>query len=317
MHDEFAKIDWLKKRFEKGTVPCPEVIVGIGDDAAVIDFGSRPTIVTVDTHVEDVHFRRELISCRELGRRAVIAAASDVWAMASTPIGAVVALTLPEAFTDADFRELIEGIAEASELTGARIIGGNLSHGRSLSITTTVFGSPAEEAVTRDGARPGDRIYVTGELGTAALGLAILEVGGSDLEHAESFVARWRRPPVHGRVVRELAQSAAAAIDISDGCLQDLQHVCAQSSVGAVIEASNIPTARGYREICTALDLDPVELALTGGEDYELLFTARPDAEVRLSATPIGTIIEGSEVRILDSEGQPIELGQAGYRHFS
>ncbi len=317
MHDEFTKIEWLKKRFEKGTVPSREVIVGIGDDAAVIDFGSRPTIVTVDTHVEDVHFRRELISCRELGRRAVIAAASDVWAMASTPSGALVALTFPDAFTDPDFRELIEGIAEASELTGARIIGGNLSQGRSLSITTTVFGLPAEEAVTRDGARPGDRIYVTGELGAAALGLAILEAGASDLEHAESFVSRWRRPPVHGQIVRELAQSATAAVDISDGCLQDLQHVCAASSVGAVIEASDIPMARGHRENCAALGFDPFELALTGGEDYELLFTAPPDAEVQIPATPIGTIIEGSEVRVLDSEGQPIEFGQTGYRHFS
>ena len=316
MHDEFAKIDWLKKRFEKGTV-SPEVVVGIGDDAAVVDFGGRPTVVTVDAHVEDVHFRRELISCRELGTRALIAAASDVWAMASNPSGAVVALTLPEAFADEDFRDLIEGIAEASELTGARIVGGNLSLGRSLSITTTVFGSPAQEAVTRKGARPRDRIYITGELGAAPLGLAILEAGASNLEHAESFVARWRRPPIHSRVVGQLAQTATAAIDVSDGCLQDLQHVCASSSVGAVIETSSIPTALGYREICAALDLDPLELALTGGEDYELLFTAHPDAEVGLSATPIGTVIEGSEVRVLDREGQPVELGQTGYRHFS
>ena len=317
MHDEFAKIDWLKERFEKGTVPCSEVIVGIGDDAAVIDFGRGPTVVTVDTQVEDVHFRRELISCRELGRRAVIAAANDVWAMVSTPSGAVVALTLPDAFTDADFRELIEGIAEASELTGARIIGGNLSHGRSLSITTTVFGSPKEKAVTRDGARPGDRIYVTGELGAAALGLAILEAGGSDLEHAENFVARWRRPPCHRFVVQELARIATATVDISDGCLQDLQHVCAASGVGAAVEASDLPTAPGHQEICAALGLDPVELALTGGEDYELLFTAPPDIEVRIPATPIGGIVEDREVRVLDDEGQLIQLGQTGYRHFS
>lgn len=317
MHDEFAKIDWLKERFSQGTVPFSEVIVGIGDDAAVIDFGSRPAIVTVDAQVEDVHFRRELISCRELGRRAVIAAASDVWAMASTPSGAVVALTLPDAFTDADFRELIEGIAEASQLTGARIVGGNLSQGRLLSITTTVFGLPNEEAITRDGARPGDRVYVTGELGAAALGLAILEAGASGHEHAESFITRWRRPPTHGLVVEELARTATAAVDISDGCLQDLQHVCAASGVGAVVHASDLPMAPGHGDICAALGLDPVELALTGGEDYELLFTAPRDAEVRLPATSIGAIIEGREVRVLDDEGQPIQLGRTGYRHFS
>ena len=317
MHDEFAKIDWLKERFEKGTVPLPEMSVGIGDDAAVIDFGDRPTTVTVDAQVEDVHFRRDLISCRELGRRAVIAAASDVWAMASTPSGAVVALTLPDAFSDADFRELIEGIAEASELTGARIIGGNLSHGCSLSITTTVFGLPKEKVITRSGARPGDRVYVTGELGAAALGLGILQAGATDLEHAESFVARWRRPPLHGPFVQKLARSATSAIDISDGCLQDLQHVCAASGVGAVIQANDLPTAPGYRELCATLGLDPVELALTGGEDYELLFTAPADAQAAIPATPIGEIVKERAVRVLDREGQPIQFDRPGYCHFS
>ncbi|MDH3624570.1 MAG: thiamine-phosphate kinase [Myxococcales bacterium] len=330
MHDEFAKIDWIKRRFEKGTVPFSEgltgekkgtvpfseVIVGIGDDAAVVDFGDRPTIVTVDVQVEDVHFRRDLISCRELGLRAVITAASDVWAMASNPTAAVIALTLPDAFTDVDFRELIEGIAEASELTGARIIGGNLSHGRSLSITTTVFGLPEAKPLTRSGARPGDQVYVTGELGAAALGLEILKAGASDLENAESFVARWRRPPVHGAIVQELTRYATAMIDISDGCLQDLQHLCAASGVGAMIHASDVPTAPGYGELCTALDLDPIELALTGGEDYELLFTAPPDT-AGIPATSIGEIVGVREVRILDHEGRPVEFDRPGYRHFS
>ncbi|MDH3202291.1 MAG: thiamine-phosphate kinase [Myxococcales bacterium] len=316
MHDEFAKIDWLKKRFEKGTVSFSEVIVGIGDDAAVIDFGGRPTIVTVDAQVEGVHFRRDLISCRELGRRAVIAAASDVWAMASTPSGAVIALTLPNGFADADYRELIEGIAEASELTGARIIGGNLSHGHSLSITTTVFGLPEAKPIMRSGARPGDRIYVTGELGGAALGLALLQAGASDLENAESFVARWRRPPVHGRIVQELARCATSTIDISDGCLQDLQHVCAASGVGAVIYAKDLPKAPGYLKLCKTLDLDPVELALTGGEDYELLFTAPADA-AGIPATSIGEIVRAREVQVLDDEGRPIQFDRPGYRHFS
>ncbi len=317
MHDEFARIDWLKTRFEKGDFPFSAVTLGIGDDAATVDFGNRPTIVTVDAQVEDVHFRRDWISCRELGRRAVIAAASDVWAMASSPCGAVVALTLPRAFAEADFRELIEGVAEASELTGAQIIGGNLSDGGSLSITTTVFGVPSERVVTRSGARPGDRIYITGELGGAALGLAVLEAGATDLEHAESFCERWRSPPLHGPIVERLARRATSAIDISDGCLQDLQHVCAASGVGAVIHGNDLPKAAGYEALCTMLGLDPLELALTGGEDYELLFTLPADTQVDVPATSIGEIAEGREVRILDREGKPIELDRTGYRHFS
>ncbi len=315
MHDEFAKIDWLKKRFERENVGVAGLIVGIDDDAAVIDFGAHPTIVTVDTQVEGIHFRRDLISSRGIGSRAVIAAASDVWAMASTPSAAVVALILPDAFTDEDFRELIEGVAEASRLTGARIIGGNLSRGDSLSITTTVFGLPTEKAITRGGAQPSDGVYVTGVLGAAALGLAILEAGASNLENAQDFVERWRRPPVHGPLVRELARTATSLIDISDGCLQDLQHVCAASGVGATIQASDLPTAPGYGELCVSLGLDPIELALTGGEDYELLFTAPADAEI--PATSIGEITATSDVQVLDENGRPIRFERPGYRHFS
>ena len=216
MRDEFAKIEWLKTRFDLDG-DSKKVVVGIGDDAAVIDFGNRPTIVTVDTHVEGIHFRRDLISCRDLGYRAMVAAVSDVWAMAARPSAAVIALTLPADFPDQDFRELIDGLAEAARGTGARVIGGNLSQGQSLTVTTTVFGLPIAESVTRGGARPGDSVYVTGTLGSAALGLAILQAGALELEHAASFVQRWRRPPTNGHAAKVLASLASAAVDVSDG----------------------------------------------------------------------------------------------------
>ena len=194
MRDEFAKIDWLKTRFELDDTPSA-LEVGIGDDAAVIDFGNRGTIVTVDTQVEGVHFRRDLISCRALGYRAMVAAASDVYAMAGTPSASVIAITLPGTLVDEEFQDLIEGLAEAARKTGARVIGGNLSAGDALSITTTVFGLPLSASVTRAHARPGDSVYVTGSLGSAALGLAILQSGRTDIAGAERFVERWRRPP--------------------------------------------------------------------------------------------------------------------------
>ncbi len=316
MHDEFAKIEWLKNRFDlDGDSKKP--IVGIGDDAAVIDLGAGPTIVTVDTQVEGVHFRRDLISCRDLGYRAMVAAASDVWAMAAMPSASVVALSLPADLPDEQFRELIEGLAEAARSTGIRIAGGNLSGGESLTVTTTVLGSPVAEPVTRDGARPGDAIYVTGTLGSAALGLAILQNRAPTTGHAPDFIERWRRPPTHGPAAKALATIATAAVDVSDGCLQDLQHVCAASNVGATLRADAIPNAPGYKTGCESLGLAPTALALTGGEDYELMFTALESPEAEALGTKIGRIVDGSGVRVVDEAGQAIELDATGFRHFS
>ena len=316
MRDEFAKIEWLKTRFDLDG-DSKGVVVGIGDDAAVIHFGNRPTIVTVDTQVEGTHFRRDLISCSDLGYRAIVAAVSDIWAMAATPNASVVALTLPADFPDQQFRDLIEGIAEAARSTGARIVGGNLSQGPSLSVTTTVFGSPIAEPVTRHGARPGDSVYVTGTLGSAALGLAVLNAGAIDFDHATSFVERWRRPPTNGRAAKGLAGFATAVVDVSDGCLQDLQHLCTASAVGATLHSNAIPIAPGYQQTCEALDLDALELALTGGEDYELMFTASESPEAGALGTLIGEITEGSGVQVVDESGRAVEIHQSGFRHFS
>jgi len=316
MRDEFAKIEWLKTRFALDG-ESKKVLVGIGDDAAVIDFGSRPTIVTVDTQVEGVHFRTDLLSCRELGYRAVVAAVSDVWAMAAMPTASVIALTLPANSSDEDFRQLIDGLADAARATGARVIGGNLSRGQSLSVTTTVFGMPIHESLTRRGAQPGDSIYVTGTLGSAALGLAILQAGRLDLEGADRFVDRWKRPPLNGHAATVLARIATAAVDVSDGCLQDLEHLADASGVGAVLHAEAIPTAPGYQAVCRALSVDPNVLALSGGEDYELLFSAPASAQAAALGTRIGEIVEGSGARAVDASGGIIEIDRSGFRHFS
>ena len=316
MRDEFDKIEWLKRRFELGAEPGG-VVVGIGDDAAVFNFGSRPTIITVDTQVERVHFRRDLISFVDVGRRAMVAAASDVWAMAAMPSASTVALTLPADLSEQHFQELIEGLAGAASATGARVIGGNLSRGEALSVTTTVFGLPIERPVTRSGARVGDAVYVTGTLGAAALGFAILDAKRTDLEHAEHFIERWRRPPINGWAAKTLAALATAAVDVSDGCLQDLEHVCAASGVGAMLHADTLPTAPGHAIASRALGLDPLELALAGGEDYELLFTAPTSSDAEAIATKIGEINASGTVNVVDAAGRPVAVSRSGFRHFS
>ncbi len=316
MRDELAKIAWLKARFELDGAR-DDAIIGIGDDAAVYDFGSAPTIVTVDAHVEGTHFRCELISFQALGRRALTAAVSDVWAMGGAPTGAVVSMTLTPDVADESFEALIDGLAETARETGAHIIGGNLTRGRELSIHTTVFGRPFGEALTRDGARPGHALYVTGTLGAAALGLALLDGGREMIDGAGPFVERWRRPPDNKEIAEALAGIATAAIDVSDGCLQDAGHLCAASSVGATIRAAALPTERGHEALCAALGLDPVELASSGGEDYELLFTAPPSPEADALGTRIGEIREGSGVELVDASGRPVPITKAGFDHFS
>ncbi|MFZ1865657.1 MAG: thiamine-phosphate kinase [Polyangiales bacterium] len=316
MRDEFAKIEWLKSRFELNG-DGEDLVIGIGDDAAVIDFGNRPAVITVDTQVENVHFRTDLISYRDVGHRAMVAAVSDIWAMGALPHASVVALNLPEDLSDQGFRELIDGLADAARATGARVIGGNLSRAEALTVTTTVFGLPIADPVGRDGARAGDSIYVTGTLGGAALGLAILEAGRLDLQHGPSFAERWRKPPMNGAVASTVATLATAAVDVSDGCLQDLGHVCTASRVAATIFAHALPTSPGYDATCRSLQLDPIELALTGGEDYELVFTAPPSTEAASVATRIGRITEGAGVRVLDERDEPMELSRLGFRHFS
>lgn len=316
MRDELAKIEWLRARFEVDGTP-EGTIVGIGDDAAVFDFGNRPTIVTVDTHVEGTHFRPELISFHDLGWRAMTAAVSDVWAMGAAPSASVIALTLSSELADASFEALIEGLAEAARVTGASVIGGNLSRSPLLSITTTAFGTPVANPITRAGARPGDAVYVSGTLGASALGLAILEAGARDLGGAAPFVERWRRPPNNGRAARVLVSVASAAIDVSDGLVQDLRHLCAASGVGATIRVDLLPLAPNHASLCQTLALDPVTLALTGGEDYELLFTAPESDEAEALGTRIGEIREGAGVSVLDESGRPLALERAGYDHFS
>jgi thiamine-monophosphate kinase len=316
MRDEFEKIAWLTARFELAG-SSDDLIVGIGDDAAVFDFGNRPTIVTVDAQVEGVHFRRPMLSPVELGARAMIAAASDVLAMAATPLGSVIALTLPEEYPDADFRGLIDGLADAARRTSARVIGGNLSGGPALSITTTVFGRAVAEPLTRRGARPGDALYVTGTLGAAALGFQILDTERTEIPAAARFIDRWRIPPVHVGLAAKLATVATAAVDISDGLLQDAGHLCRASGVGATVRAEALPALPGFVETCAELELDPLELSLAGGEDYEILFTAPSSDAARSIATEVGLVEEGSAVRVVDREGAELSTGSTGFRHFS
>lgn len=313
--DEFQRIEKLRRRFERD---CPEVLIGIGDDAAILVGDGRPQVLSVDVAVEGVHFRRSLLSWEDVGRRATAAALSDLAAMGATPRAALSSLILPPDVDDAALDGIAAGIADTCAEHDAAVVGGNLARGGELSLTTTVVGHAPAVPLARTGARAGDGLYVTGELGAAALGLSWLLSGRDDSGDAAPFVARWRRP--EPRVQAGMALSAAnahAAIDVSDGFLQDLEHMCTASGVGAAVDASALPVGEGFAELARELGRDPLDLALTGGEDYELLYAAGEGSPASALGVRVGRFLATPGLELRDAEGRPLRLPERrGFAHF-
>lgn len=316
--DEFDRIARLRALLGQGG---GDVLLGIGDDAAVLARFERNCVLTVDTAVEHVHFRAQFADWATLAARAFSAALSDLAAMGAQPKAALSALILPATFADDAFDSLQRGLAEASAGYGCPIVGGNLARGDALSITTTAIGEVAGVGLTRSGAEPEQAIYVTGVLGAAALGLALLErPAGSRHPAAAACIERWRSPRARIAEGRLLSAHATAAIDVSDGALQDLGHLCRASGVGAELWAEALPALPGFAALAHDMGLDPLRLALAGGEDYELVYTlpsGAPDS-ARALGTQIGRITaEPGMLRILDAHGGQLPTSASGYRHFA
>jgi thiamine-monophosphate kinase len=260
--------------------PGPRVRLGSGDDAAITVPGGA-VATSVDALVEGVHFRRQTASLRQIGRKALSTALSDLAAMGAEPGEAYVVLGAPEEVGEAELLELGEGLAEVAQMTGTTLAGGDLTRAPALTVAVTVVGhaARAEDFVTRAGARPGDALVVTGELGGAAAGLLLLE--GLDLEIPEVDALRARQLDPTPRLAagRALATAGATAmIDISDGLAGDAGHVATASGALLAIDADAVPIAPGVAAVAAAAGRDPLELAVAGGEDYELLAALPPEA---------------------------------------
>lgn len=267
---EFATIRRLAALFGAGR--APGILTGIGDDAAVLEAPAGERLVfTIDEQVEGVHFTRAFVGWIDLGWRSFMAAASDVAAMGAAPWCALSALSLPEGVTDADVDAVARGQQDAAERIGASIVGGNVTRGEAVTVTTAVLGT-TERAVLRRGARAGDGIWVAGPLGLAGAGFAALRRGltGADVEPA---IAAWRRPIARHADAAALS-AAHAAIDVSDGLAQDVGHVASASGVRAVLDEAALRAhaeATGLAAAARRLGCDPLELVLSGGEDYALV----------------------------------------------
>lgn len=311
MANEHERIAAIRARLQARMPEASGVALSIGDDAAVLAASAHGAVLSVDAQVDGVHFDRGWLSLRELGARALASALSDLAAMGSRPRAALVSIICPSELSDPELYEIMDGAGDAQARYACPIVGGNLARGAQLSITTTVIGEAAPRSLTRSGARAGDGLYVTGQLGSAALGLALLRRGLG--ERAADHVARWRVPIARIAEGLRAAPRASAAIDVSDGLLQDLGHVCEASSVGCVIDVAALPRPRD-QSLADELGLDLEQLALSGGEDYELLIAAAepPDA----AFTRIGTFCDAPGLALRDASGAVRAAEIGGFDHF-
>jgi thiamine-monophosphate kinase len=296
------------------------MLIGPGDDCAILAPPGHPIAATVDAMVEGVHFRPGWLSLEELGARAATTSLSDLAAMGATPAYVLIAVSSPAEMPIADLDRLVDGFATRSAAEGAQVAGGNLSRGPVLTLTVTALGWVEGPCLARTGALPGDHLVVTGNLGAAAAAVAEWLAGR---EPVPSLRARFANPSVRAAAGRALAAAGAhAAIDVSDGLLQDLGHLCAASGVGAVVDRERLPR---LPEVA-ALDASGADFAATGGEDYELVFACPPaiDRELeRLSAalglelTVIGRCTEAQAgVRLLAADGTVRVPANRGFDHF-
>jgi thiamine-monophosphate kinase len=313
---------------------APGVVVGPGDDAALVQMGDRLLVLTSDLLVEGVHFSRETVSARDLGYKALVVNVSDVAAMGGSPRYALVSLTIPPEVESGWVVELYGGLREAAAEYATSLVGGDTSRADQVVISVALAGEAAPGAsVLRSGARPGDRIVVTGRLGASAGGLLLSQAAPHEVSAAlvsdwgrELLAAHFRPTARVGEGQTLAAQGATAMIDVSDGLTLDLSRLCRESGVGAALSLADVPWSPGLKALADVIAADPLGLALQGGEDYELLATL-PTGVVDATATvlgdrfataltDIGEIREGEALVVVESDGSERPLEPQGWDHF-
>lgn len=317
---EFSLIDRIRERTAQVREDVP---LGIGDDAALLAVPpGQHLAVAIDTLVEGVHFPSGTAAA-DIGWKALAVNLSDLAAMGAVPAWALLALTLPNA--DIDFVDgFAAGLADLAQLYKLALVGGDTTRGP-LTISVAVHGFvPPGKALTRAGAQVGDAVLVTGTLGDAAAGLRWIQQGGGIDAQASYLVERLNRPTPRVAAGLALRECATACIDVSDGLLADLAHICIASNVGAELDAARLPRSPA---LLTHFDDDTsLGLALSGGDDYELCFTVPASqcdavlgelARAGCGATRIGRIVAGHGVAVLDRRGRMLEPQRQGWNHFS
>ena len=330
---EFGLIDHLTKDI---TLRNKSSVKGVGDDAAVVDYGGKPMVVTTDLLIEGVHFDLMYHPLKHLGYKAVIVNLSDVFAMNAIPKQITVSLAISNRFSVEAVDEIYEGIFHACELYNVDLVGGDTTSSRSgLVISITALGEGEKERLTyRNSAKEGDLICVSGDLGAAYLGLQLLEREKQiylenpkvqpDLEEQRYIVGRQLKPEARGDIVEQFRKEniiPTAMIDISDGLSSDLMHIANSSDLGCEIYEESVPIHPEAYDMAMKFNIAPITCALNGGEDYELLFTLSPDDEKKILGTTgisiIGTMLASKEgMKIHTKGGKVFDLKAQGWNSF-
>ena len=323
---EFDLIEIIRARTAQSR---GDVVLGIGDDAALLKPPAGQQLVAcTDTLVAGVHFPQGTAP-QDIGWKSLAVNLSDLAAMGATPAWAMLALTLPKA--DRRFVEAFaDGFAQLARAHAVNLVGGDTTQGP-LSVTVSAFGfSPESRALLRSGARVGDAVFVTGTLGDAAAALRLMQDSGlgtrdpSNEQARSELLLRLNRPEPRIAAGLALRDVASACIDVSDGLLADLGHICEASGMGAVVEADALPLSSAMLALFEADERRA--FALSGGDDYELCFTASVDRADRIAAdfarlgfgaARIGRIVAEAGVRVRDANGNAVEPPRRGWQHFA
>jgi thiamine-monophosphate kinase len=329
---DLSEAELIERIRQQLPVPPDWVVVGIGDDAAVVaPARNRLEVLTVDAIVEGVHFDRRFTPPGAVGHRALAVNLSDLAAMGAEPRLALLSLALPGDLVSEDFNQMIGGLAAVARQHRVHVVGGNLTRSPGpLMIDVTLSGVvKTRQVLTRGGARPGDHLYLTGSIGGAAAGLQMLQSSDTPAAHdarrSEACVMRYFYPEPRTRVGLLLGRNraATACVDLSDGLADAARRIAEASGVGVEIDADAVPVEPDALKWFAARQAEPLSAAMSGGDDYELLFAVRPRTRKRLAAAlhhghvPITRIgLCTADRAIVVHRGAVREAISGGYTHF-
>ena len=329
---EFGLIDRLTKQIQ---LKNKSTLKGVGDDAAILDYGERQVVVSTDLLTEGIHFNLMYVPLRHLGYKAVVVNLSDIYAMNATPKQITVSIAISSKFSVEAVEELYSGIYLACEKYGVDLIGGDTTSSLTgLTISITVLGEVEKnKAVLRSGAQPNDLLCVTGDLGGAYMGLQLLERENEvfkvnqnvqpQLEGYDYILERQLKPEARLDIIaafKKMGIQPTAMIDISDGLSSEIMHLCKNSNVGCNLYEDKIPMDLQTKQMAEELNINPLVAALNGGEDYELLFTISQSDYETIKNDPDFTIIghmsdQTEGVNLITGSGAAIPLQAQGWNH--